>query len=232
MSNESLLDSIKSLCKRDNITITTLEKNLGISQGLISRWGKTDPSLSKVIDVANYFKISLDELVRFNKINDTFINKLIIETENKNLKWHSYNDSQKNPKQFNNNYAKDQYINNDKWCYYKLSSGTETSFYAPIGNGFFSLYAYHEHHNTKKFASINLFIQADEKSDLIWQPYNTEDLIPLWLKVLSTLGEYAPDDIKAEELKHAFLSNNTSTPLVGILNHEIAHIIGSNLKEK
>jgi len=36
---------------------------------------------------------------------------------------------------------------------------------------------------------------------------NDIDLIPLWLKVLTTLDDNAPDEIKAEDLKQQFISN-------------------------
>lgn len=215
MNNEQLVSSIKTLCQEHNIAITKLEETLGMSQGLISRWNKTDPSLSKIIDIADYFKISLDELVgRTNTISDNFINGLIKCTENQKIKWHPYSDNDKAPKKFSSKYMKDMYDGESGKGYYRFFLGEETSFYTPIKNGYFSLYAYHERKNTKKFAVINLYIQADNDSDIIEQPYTTEELIPLWLKVLYSLGEYAPDDIKAEELKNIFIA--------GLL-HDISH---------
>ena len=63
MNNETLVNSIRELCRIHNITVTKLEETLGMSQGLISRWAKSDPSLSKIIDIANYFRVSIDELL-------------------------------------------------------------------------------------------------------------------------------------------------------------------------
>lgn len=86
MNNEQIVNTIKSICKEHDITITKLEETLGMSQGLISRWNKSDPSLSRIINIANYFNISLDELTGYkNTINDKFIEKLILETSNQNL---------------------------------------------------------------------------------------------------------------------------------------------------
>ena len=84
MINEQIVNSIKNLCKEHNITVTKLEETLGMSQGLIGRWNKSDPSLSKIIDIADYFKISLDEVVGYNNfVNDKFIEKLLSQTSDK-----------------------------------------------------------------------------------------------------------------------------------------------------
>ncbi len=209
MDNEQIVNSIKTLCKEHDITITKLEEELHMSQGLISRWSKSDPSLSKIIDIANYFKISLDELARYKtSSDDEFINLLISQTSDGILRWNNYNNKNSIPKQFNNNYAKDMFDGKNGKGYYKFLLGQETSFYTCIKNGYISLYSYHQYKNSKKFATIILFIQADDNSELIDQRYSTEQLIPLWLKVLSSLHEEAPDDIKAEELKFAFISEN------------------------
>lgn len=207
MNNEQIVNSIKTLCQEHNITITKLEETLGMSQGLISRWNKSDPSLNKIIDIAEYFKISLDETVGYPHVaNDEFLNKLILQTTNGQLTWHKYISHEDNPKKFTNNYAEDIYIKGDS-AYTKILSGEETSFYTCIKNGYISLYSYHEFQNSKKNAVICLFIQADKDSNLIEQCYTTKQLIPLWLKVLYSLKEDAPDDIKAEELKNSFLSD-------------------------
>ena len=79
MDNNQIVESIKAICKTRGITVTKLEETLGMSQGLISRWSKSDPSLSKIIDIANYFNLSLDEITGYsNIINDKFIKKLLL----------------------------------------------------------------------------------------------------------------------------------------------------------
>ena len=91
MDNNRIIDSIKKLCMQNNITITKLEEQLGMSQGLISRWAKSDPSLSKIVDIADYFHVSLDEVVGYhNVINDKFLEKLIQQTEDKTIQWNKY----------------------------------------------------------------------------------------------------------------------------------------------
>lgn len=212
MDNDKIVDSIKNICKANGITVTKLEEILGFSQGLIGRWTKSEPSLSKIIDIANYFNVSLDRIVKSSYFtNDPFISKLISETEKGNLLWSNYNDEVKyNPKRY--------YIDKDMFKYYignsfigyrRLFTPYETSFYTCIKSGYVSIYSLHEKDNTKKFAIISLFIQPDNNSKIINQGYTTEQLIPLWLKVLYSLGKCAPDDIKAEELKNAFISEET-----------------------
>lgn len=67
MNNQLLVDNIKKLCKDRNVSISTLEKDLFMSSGLISRWAKTTPALDRVVDIANYFHVSVDSLVDTTK---------------------------------------------------------------------------------------------------------------------------------------------------------------------
>lgn len=207
MDNEALVKSIRDLCKLRDLNISQLEKDLNFGAGLISRWSKSDPSLSKIIDIADYFNVSLDRVAGYDTpSDDEFVEKLISQTASGKLKWNKYNPENPNPKFFHNPYAKNQY-DDSKGGYHKIFLGRETSFYTCVKSGYISLYSYHEYHNVKRTAAISLFIQADDNSELIGQNYSTRHLIPLWLKVLYALKEDAPDDIKAEELKNAFLSD-------------------------
>lgn len=63
--NEELLYNIKRLCKEHEITVTTLEKELNIGAGTISRWNKASPSLDKIVKIASKFKVSVDELIGY-----------------------------------------------------------------------------------------------------------------------------------------------------------------------
>ena len=80
MNNEKIVNSIKKLCKKHNITANQLECEVGLSQGLISRWLKTTPSLDKIINIADYFNVSLDEVIGRKKNglkqNKFFINQI------------------------------------------------------------------------------------------------------------------------------------------------------------
>ncbi len=58
-----MVAKIRALCKTKGITICALERELGIGNGVISSWDKSSPRLDNVRKVANYFGISIDELV-------------------------------------------------------------------------------------------------------------------------------------------------------------------------
>ena len=63
MNNQLLVNNIKKLCKDRNVSISTLEKDLFMSPGLISRWAKTTPTLDRVVEIANYFHVYVDYVV-------------------------------------------------------------------------------------------------------------------------------------------------------------------------
>lgn len=225
MNNELIVNSIKALCQEHNITITKLEETLGMSQGLISRWNKSDPSLSKIIDIANYFKVSLDEVTGYkNIINDKFISKLLSQTTNEILKWHIYNNDDNEPKRYfepldNYNFLCQEDAND------YFNNHTELSYYTHINNGYISIYCYYEYDNIKTPIDIKLFIQPNENASLILQDYTKDQLLPLWLKILYTLNEEAPDEIKAEELKNSFVSENDNKTFSSVKSKDINTIL-------
>ncbi|MHC1750696.1 MAG: helix-turn-helix domain-containing protein [Cellulosilyticaceae bacterium] len=57
-----LVDNIKFLCTENNLSIPKLEKLLGLSNGSIYNWNKSFPAIDKVIKIADYFEVSLDEI--------------------------------------------------------------------------------------------------------------------------------------------------------------------------
>ena len=67
MNNERMIETIRELCKKNNITPTKLEEELGFSQGLISRWKDKTPNIDRIIDIADYFHVSLDEVVGYKQ---------------------------------------------------------------------------------------------------------------------------------------------------------------------
>ena len=58
-----LLKNIKHLCKERGIPISGLERETGISNGTISRWGTSSPSVENARKVAEYFGITVDQLI-------------------------------------------------------------------------------------------------------------------------------------------------------------------------
>ncbi len=63
MNNNVLIDNIRALCKKNRISISKLESDLFLSPGLISRWTKSTPTVDKVMSIARYFGITVDELI-------------------------------------------------------------------------------------------------------------------------------------------------------------------------
>lgn len=59
----SILENVQLLCKEHGISVPGLEKELGLGKGSIYRWNKNSPSVDKLQKVANYFRVSLDQVV-------------------------------------------------------------------------------------------------------------------------------------------------------------------------
>ena len=58
-----VFERIQELCKSANISITSLEFELGIGKGLIGKWRKNSPNIVTLQKVADYFDISVDYLL-------------------------------------------------------------------------------------------------------------------------------------------------------------------------
>lgn len=61
----SFSKNLKNLRKEKGVGQTLLARELGVSKGIISLWenGLREPTLSSLIEIAKYFKVSLDYLV-------------------------------------------------------------------------------------------------------------------------------------------------------------------------
>lgn len=59
-----ILENIKRLCKERNTSIFALEKALGIGNGVIGKWSKSSPTVAKLAAVADYFGVTVDELLQ------------------------------------------------------------------------------------------------------------------------------------------------------------------------
>lgn len=206
MDNEQIVNSIKNLCKNSTTSITKLEESLGLSQGLISRWTKTEPSLSKIIAIADYFNTTVDDVIgRSNVKNDKFLNKLISQTVNKEIRWNSYDINETEPKRYVEPIEMNFISQTDADEYFSVNK--DLSYYTKVNNGYISIYGAYNYNNIEKPTEIKLFIQPDDNANLVEQDYSLEQLLSLWLKVIYSLDEEAPDEIKAEELKNNFIQD-------------------------
>lgn len=98
---DQLVKAIRYICKKQNISVSQMEADLGFSPGLISRWNKTktSPSFDKIAAIIDYLDVSYDELMSGDipdaSANTTFIHpkdkeiceKLRLKSENGNMKW-------------------------------------------------------------------------------------------------------------------------------------------------
>lgn len=88
----TLKDRIKELCKKNNISMNQLEKELGFGVGYISKLGNTTPNTKKIQLIADYFNVSVDYLMN-GKEREFTIERADIDTKlvmlNKNLKEYS-----------------------------------------------------------------------------------------------------------------------------------------------
>lgn len=59
-----LLQRIKALCTRNGITIYRLERDLDFGNGTIRSWEDSTPGSDKLKKVADYFHVTVDELMK------------------------------------------------------------------------------------------------------------------------------------------------------------------------
>ena len=58
------LDTIRKHCARKGITLTGLEKAVGLAPATILRWEGKSPGVENVKLVADYFGVTVDDLLR------------------------------------------------------------------------------------------------------------------------------------------------------------------------
>jgi transcriptional regulator with XRE-family HTH domain len=59
-----ILDNIRELCASKGISLSALEKELGFGNSTISKWAKCSPTVEKLAMVANYFGVTVDDLLK------------------------------------------------------------------------------------------------------------------------------------------------------------------------
>ncbi len=65
-----MLDKIKSLCKKNGINLSQLEIYTGIGKNTIWRWDKVCPSANNLKKVADYFSVTVDDLLRGDMVEE------------------------------------------------------------------------------------------------------------------------------------------------------------------
>lgn len=62
--NALLLDNIRFLAKKAGVSIAEVESSAGLGKKTIWRWAKVSPSADKLKRVADYFGVTVDDLLR------------------------------------------------------------------------------------------------------------------------------------------------------------------------
>lgn len=177
MDNELLVKSIRELCKKNNIAISQLESELNFGAGLISRWVKNSPSIDKIVDIANYFHVSLDEVVGYcYQGNDLFIKILVEETENKSISWEELSATLLEGKAYQTEF---------KGGYIKICASYHNNIVSPT--------------------NLELYIRPPRNKEYVKQEYGQNELQYLWKQILFTLPK-VPVEVKAEKFKIDFVN--------------------------
>lgn len=58
-----LYEKVVTLCRNNNLTIAKLERECKIGNGTVRGWKKSSPSIENLKKVADYFNITVDELI-------------------------------------------------------------------------------------------------------------------------------------------------------------------------
>ena len=57
-------ENIRKLCEERNISVCALEKEVGLGNGTVGKWRNTSPRVDRLQLVANYFGVTVDELLQ------------------------------------------------------------------------------------------------------------------------------------------------------------------------
>lgn len=58
-----LIENVRRKCRERGITLAELERATGIGNGVIARWEGSSPRVDNVQKVAEYFGVTVDELL-------------------------------------------------------------------------------------------------------------------------------------------------------------------------
>jgi transcriptional regulator with XRE-family HTH domain len=57
-----IYDKIKEICKEKGVSVASVEKKAGLSNGAISKWNNASPTVDKLNAVAKILKVKVDKL--------------------------------------------------------------------------------------------------------------------------------------------------------------------------
>ena len=59
----TLFNNVQMLCNENKTNFARLEKKLGFGNGTVQKWDRINPGIDKIQAVADYFDVSIDELL-------------------------------------------------------------------------------------------------------------------------------------------------------------------------
>ncbi len=214
LDNKILLENIKKLCDSKGIKITNLEKELGFGGGIISRWGNNaDPSLSKIIDIADYFHVTLDEVVGRNQVIEDYENDIIIPlmqmTTNKEIEWEFISD-------YDSKKIKEQSYD-EIFC---LFSGDEIEIYKCnfYDSAIFLVAQYDLEQGIIENLDIQIYIQPDSDSLPVIQDINENWIQEFWVGIRKPF-KGVPNEWKAEQIRNQ-ITGKVVTNIFGLKDFE------------
>lgn len=60
----AILENVKAACKAKGVTVAELERSLDMAKGSVYKWDVHSPSVSKVVNVAEFLGVDVNELIR------------------------------------------------------------------------------------------------------------------------------------------------------------------------
>ncbi len=72
----SMVDRICELSQKNGLSISALERTLGLGNGIIGKWRKQSPSCDKLKLVADYLNVSIDFLISGKQHNSEILNEI------------------------------------------------------------------------------------------------------------------------------------------------------------
>lgn len=58
-----IYDTIKKLCEKKGVSVSSVEKKAGLSNGAISKWNNSSPTVEKLNAVAKVLNVKVDSLL-------------------------------------------------------------------------------------------------------------------------------------------------------------------------
>ena len=59
-----LVENIQRLCKEKGTSLKALERDTNLGNGVIARWAHSSPRVDSLSKVADYFGVTIDELLK------------------------------------------------------------------------------------------------------------------------------------------------------------------------